>query len=133
MRTAQQTKNLQDWLNIYWPAIKPEQVAEGLSVWRQRINPETMEPTCGTICCFGGHVALNPEAQAQGVYTDWEGVPILGMSMGYEVAERFFGDPRLFFPRGCHDSDDYQPDTATDHEIVTARLKWALEHDEVEA
>lgn len=128
MRTEQQNKNLSDWLNIHWPAVKPENVDDGLQVW-------TRESECGAVHCFGGHVALNPDAQAQGAFLDG-GTPGIRtedgfIHYGFSMGEMFFGVDGLFDARSKRGFDARHRDL-TDHELVSARLKWALDNPEAE-
>lgn len=132
MRTAQQTKNLSDWLNIYWPAIPAEKVAQGLNSWSNDYGD------CGTVCCLGGWVALNPEAQDQGVFARSCGSPgMIVKGMGgtlnsWETAQEFFGMEDIFDPRSYNSNhiDVLLSRDAFEHEVVTNRLRWVLDHPE---
>ncbi len=130
MKTEQQRKNLEEALNVMWPSVPPENVSPSLGEWRHETgmairSASSSPPSCGTIACFGGWCAWWPYFREQGVSSDGSGMPITSGYLG--VAEVLFGDARIFAGRGAYVSDALVPVDTSDHDLVTARLKYALE------
>lgn len=130
-------------------------------LWRERVKPEQIVPrlvywgnNCGTVACFGGHVATWPEFNEQGVWPAghffvylygagaWKPMlaPDTGVWGGLGIAGYLFGDSDLFIWRGRHPADPMfdawaVPDvavegddlTVTDHQLVLNRLAYARE------
>ena len=79
-----------------WQEVQPRHVTPGLMFWR-------WETDCGTLACFGGHLATWPEFQAMGVkVSDAGGRPAYDSLTedlhleGLDVADHLFGDRELF-------------------------------------
>ena len=113
-KTAQQIANLELALKKWETEVEPGTVVRGLSAWK-----------CGTLACFGGHLQTWPEFQAQGIKDGGYDGPLMYGVPETDIAAKLFGDRYVFAPRGGYESDDDHPD-ATDHEIVTHRLRYAL-------
>ncbi len=117
-QTPTQRANTLYALDVMWARVKDYQVTSGLSFWAT---------PCSTTACFGGHVAMDPYFQAQGVSPALgSGAPIMtDPDMGAcSISQHLFGDPSLFGPRGACDADPGPP--ASDHEVVRQRLQWLL-------
>lgn len=113
--TPEQRKNVRIFLER-WATIPPENVYPELNDWQKgRVR---QKPTCGTIACAGGWMALMPEFQAMGIRPDpHSGAPTV--AFGWFDATDFFGGHGLFSTR----LDD---ERGTDHEVVTRRFKRLL-------
>ena len=88
--------------------------------------------SCGTLACFGGHLATWPEFNALGVGRGVEGAPIfqepgtVTFSFGRRVAYSLFGDSSLFAVRLDGEEGNLshaELDGMSDHEVVTYRLQ----------
>ncbi len=118
------------WVQVNHSAVVPD-----LCYWRS----ESAE--CGTQACFGGHLATWDYFRSLGVLTRAEMsfpetfgtqhdfAPCALADRGYflapdDIAERLFGDKRLFGVRLIRDATI----SMTDHEIVTDRLQAAKFH-----
>jgi hypothetical protein len=132
--TAQQRANALEALNVFWPSIKPAQVAHHLRFWREdedeQDNYLDQPPGCGTVACFGGWLEWHTPFRSQlGLASDKGEVEFeellslfgtTGNAGGFNIfAERNFGFPADF---------DF---TGTDHELVSNRLRWLIENSEV--
>lgn len=147
-KTARQISNLRLALEL-WAKVPPEHVLPRLAWWRG--EPSTHEEDgyeeitdirkrtaaglgCGTLACFGGHLAQWPEFQALGVQTDyWYGAPTTAAGdSAPSVALALFGDEKLFNKRAGHPADFSdtlaRESIVTDHQLVANRLLWAKEH-----
>lgn len=99
-----------------WSEVKPRSVS--LDVWK-----------CGTLACFGGHLATWPEFQAKGVFADSDHAPALtcrSYIMNWDIAKHLFGNDEMFSARGFCGDDLYCPDRASDHTIVVNRLQTQI-------
>lgn len=107
-----------------WESIPPENVYYRLAEWCDERAVD--EPTCNTVACFGGWVALMPEFKEYGVRVGGVGEPLMpGVDGGVRsVAARLFGSYAMFNARDAHPSDEGF--IGTDHELVTNRIKHAI-------
>ncbi len=113
-----------------WVQTPAANVTPGLAAWSQ----DTVQPSCGVIACFGGHLATWPEFQAMGVRVSTHGSPHIPpkddpFSQGPEgcmVAGVLFGRPTLFKSRGCCGYDNDDVDHLSDHALVLHRLDSAI-------
>lgn len=130
--TQQQRDNLLDALNNLWPSVPPENVVRRLAVFRsdRRLDGTTVaryedQPDCNTLACFGGWCVAWPNFMAQGLYSSL-GAPIM-LGGGVSADEQLFGVAGLFSVRGCF-GEDLRFGAVSDHEVVTHRLKWAIDN-----
>lgn len=112
-----------------------------IKLWRKRVKPEDVYPgledfssDCGSLHCFGGHVALWPEFLEQGVYRDSQGGPSVHTSVtdGLFVfgADYLFGEHQLFYIRDNYTMDECIKrlvgreafNALSDHALVNERL-----------
>ncbi len=122
-QTPQQRANTEYALHNWWPTVPPDEVIWRLGDWRSG---------CGTLACFGGHLAKSPHFRAMGVVDGLRGEPMLvehPTLPTYAVSRHLFGDPELFVARGGSSADALCD--GTDHEVVTNRLQWLLANSEV--
>lgn len=123
-KTPQQIANLREALEVWWPSVPEANVADRLRFYTKDESDRT---DCCTVACFGGWAARWPGLIAQGLGVSECGYPVLGAEVfGPFIADALFGDISLFKARGSHEADE--DFTGTDHELVTNRLRWALEH-----
>ena len=143
-QTPRQRANTLEALNVMWPSVPPENVAERLAFYRDRqaLGRRDSPPDCGTVACFGGWCAWWPTFRAQGVFAGDTGSPQTKQSIrtdrgAFVVSEFLFGYSEMFTAAGFHPADPKRnwkgvmPRGVSDHEIVTRRLKWVLENSRV--
>lgn len=103
-----------------WAQVPPKQVVPRLHYWR-----------CSTAACFGGHLATWEHFRKQGVWAESDGSPQLdGARYSSDVSKTLFGHSELFYSRRATALDTAS--FATDHELVTHRLRWLIENSEVQ-
>jgi hypothetical protein len=109
-----------------WRSIPDENIVSNLMNW-QEFDPRlraTQIPTCNTIACFGGWVALMPEFREMGVKVSEGGSPYMrrgGHVVYFDwcVADHLFGDSRLFQPKTVTE----QLLRESDRQVVIHRIK----------
>lgn len=132
--TPQQRANALEALNVFWPSVKPEQVADRLRFWREdedeQVDYLDQPPGCGTVACFGGWLEWHTPFRAQlGLApdkgeADFEDLcGLFGTSGSSEWLNIFAERGRLFPADEGFDG--------TDHELVSHRLRWLIENSEV--
>jgi hypothetical protein len=99
-----------------------------LSAWRSGCFESAQEVTCGTICCAGGWLALNPEMQALGLTHDDNGSPMLDGCSGYSALAQLFdlsyGEGFKLFKYVSHyDAQWMATDALSDKEIWLNRAR----------
>lgn len=88
----------------------PKRVMPGLS-W--------FSSECGTLACFGGHLAQWPEFQEQGVFATESGAPRI------EGGHNAYGTAKVLF--GCDGMFECCPAMQEPHAVVLRRLDAAIE------
>lgn len=107
-----------------WDTIPNENVFPGLFRF---VTRRVRKPTCGTVACGGGWVALMPDFQAMGISPGASGEPVFDDKeactslLSFNVAELFFGAIDLFSVRSRNE-------TGTDHEVFRKRVERALQN-----
>lgn len=117
-------------VNVGQDGPSPEQIVHNCDLaeklWYERVKPENVNLntwSCGTVACFGGHIAQWPEflllqfAHVQEHVPEFliPGIPY-SRSAGYEI----FGNDWIFNGRSSCESD-------TDYSIVLARIAHCRE------
>lgn len=138
--TPLQRANALHALNDFWPTIKPEQVSGRLNYWRTERDcegePEFVDfdapPTCGTVACFGGWVEWHaPFRRQMGLNPDKGEADI-------EALHGLFGTDsdshtlNIFAERNWGFDGDIGFE-GSDHELVSHRLRWLIDHSEMSA
>lgn len=97
-------------------------------------------PTCGTIACGAGWLAMHPAFHAMGLRLDASRhgllIPILGEGYGAKALSSIFGDTdtfyKLFASRGRGTWDEkllQEMGCISDKELLLARLRYAYHND----
>lgn len=128
--TQQQMDNLV-YARDMWAAIPTYKVSDNLRFWNREL-------ACGSVACFGGHVALDKYFQNQNVYPkSGSGAP--GITGGgyldpWEISQHLFGwDLFEMRARPLGNIDIYHgaQENWSDHELVTHRIAYALMNSKV--
>jgi len=118
-----QRDNALEALNVMWPSVPPRNVSKDLRQYVRGTGDRM-------VTSFGGWCGRWPNFRAQGIVLCM-GQPItVKYGSGASASMLLFGIGGMFLPRGNLPPDRLLP-KCTDHEIVTARLKWLIAHTEV--
>lgn len=125
-----------------WLTIPPANVYPDLSGWNAAKHPVDYVPTCGSVACFGGWVALMPEFNALGVYPDTgNGAPLIDFTGPngedvhplllclhnyYGEATAIFGRRDIFAMVSMLEVATYGDRPGSTHRIVLARIDKTL-------